>query len=262
MPASESSGARASRSPGSAPSFTSACRPRRTDTSRGRPSVHCNRRRPSGAAAASVESARRKLHRGFHGRAATENSLYCREVRTARSDGRPSLQAVSISPGKHSATSRINSITSACEADHILDPDRRFSNAAERLSHLIKEGGIGVHRRDHFNQPHSGDRREEMHSKKTSTALLSERCAGFGDRQGDARRHRGPHRRHDDRRGPWHKARERDAADARQSPARAAATRSNGRMCWTPILRSAGGSNSRRANIVCRDRDQHSPRVR
>ena len=39
--------------------------------------------------------------------------------------------------------------------------------------------------------------------------------------QGDARGHRHPHRRHDDRRGPRHQARERHRSDARQGEARA-----------------------------------------
>ena len=34
------------------------------------------------------------------------------------------------------------------EADHILDPDRRLSDAGKRVRHLIDEGGVRIDRRD------------------------------------------------------------------------------------------------------------------
>ena len=109
------------------------------------------------------------------------------------------------------------------EDPYILIHEKKLSSLQPMLPILeavVQAGKPSAHRRRRHRGRSPGDAGRQQAARRPE----GRGGQGAGVRrspQGDARRHRGPHRRHDDRRGPRHQARERDPSDARQGQARA-----------------------------------------
>jgi hypothetical protein len=57
---------------------------------------------------------------------------------------------------------------------YVLDPDRSFADSAQGLRDRVRVAWIGVQSRDHFDQPHPRDRREEMRAENMPAAFFAQ----------------------------------------------------------------------------------------
>ena len=108
------------------------------------------------------------------------------------------------------------------EDPYILIHEKKLSVAPADAARA-RGGGAGRQAAAHHRRGHRGRGAGDAGGQQAARRLEGRGGQGAGLRrspQGDARGYRHPHRWHDDRRGPRHQARERDAADARQGEAR------------------------------------------